>query len=179
MIKEATLNDREVIVKIIRDSFRDVAYRFSLTKDNCPKHPSNCESSWIETDISRGVKYFILYADKKPTGCVGIENPSTDVCYLERLSVLPEMRGKHFGIRLVQHVLECAASKGAIKVSVGIIAEQTELKEWYKKLGFVEMQTKSFPHLPFKVCLMEYEISKSANHAIHTDGNSVALHFRR
>ena len=179
MIKEATLNDCEVIVKIIRDSFRDVARRFSLTKENCPKHPSNCASSWIETDISRGVKYYILYADKKPIGCVGIESPSADVCYLERLSVLPEMRGKHFGIRLVQHVLERAASRGAAKVSIGIIAEQTELKEWYKKLGFVQTQTKSFPHLPFKVGLMEYEIKKSANHATCTDGNSAAIDFHR
>ena len=158
MIREATLNDRDVLVKIIRDSFRDVAERFSLTSDNCPKHPSNCTSSWIESDIARGVQYFILYMDKNPIGCVGIEYPNTDVCYLERLSVLPEMRGKHFGSRLVQHALDCAASKGTSKVSIGIIAEQTGLKEWYKKFGFVEMQTKSFPHLPFKVCLMEFEM---------------------
>jgi N-acetylglutamate synthase-like GNAT family acetyltransferase len=179
MIKEATLNDRDVIAEIIRESFRDVARRFSLTEDNCPKHPSNCVSSWIETDISRGVQYFILYVEKKPIGCVGIESPSNDVCYLERLSVLPEMRGHHFGIRLVQHVLKCAALKGVVKVSIGIINEQTELKEWYKKLGFVITQVKSYPHLPFKVCLMECEISKSANHAIHADGNSAALHSRR
>ena len=158
MIKEAKLNDREVLVNLIRDSFRDVAHRFSLTKDNCPKHPSNCASSWIESDIARGVQYFILYVDENPIGCVAIEMPSADVCYLERLSVLPEMRGKHFGIRLVQHALEYAASKGAGKVSIGIIDEQTELKEWYLMLGFIELQTKSFPHLPFTVCLMEFEI---------------------
>lgn len=179
MIKEATQDDCDVIVKIIKNSFRDVARRFSLTKDNCPKHPSNCTSSWIEADFSRGVEYFILYSGNKPIGCVGIESPGTDVCYLERLSVLPEMRGRHFGTRLVQHALECAATKKAIKVSVGIIAEQTELKEWYQKLGFVETQTKSFPHLPFKVCLMEYELGKSANHTIHKDGNSAAPHSCR
>lgn len=158
LIREATLNDCDVIVKIIRDSFRDVARRFSLTQDNCPKHPSNCTSSWIDKDISRGVQYFILYVDERPIGCVGIESPTADVCYLERLSVLPEMRGKHFGIKLARHALECAAAKGAGKVGIGIIAEQTELKDWYKKLGFKEMQTKSFSHLPFNVCLMEYEI---------------------
>lgn len=157
MIKEATLNDCEVIVKLIRDSFRDVARRFSLTKDNCPKHPSNCDSSWIESDISRGVQFFILYADENPIGCVAIEKANAGVCYLERLSVLPEMRGKHFGIRLVHHALESAASKGVDKVSIGIINEQTELKEWYIRLGFVETQTKNFPHLSFTVCLMEFK----------------------
>jgi len=93
MIKEATLNDRDVLAKLIRDSFHDVARRFSLTKDNCPKHPSNCTSSWIESDISRGVQYYLLCADEAPIGCVAIET-----------------------------------------------------------------QTKNFPHLPFTVCLMEFEI---------------------
>ena len=129
--------------------------------------------------FSRGVQYFILYVDEKPVGCVAIEKPSADVCYLERLSVLPEMRGKHFGIRLVQHALECAKTKGVSKVSIGIIDEQTELKEWYIELGFVELQTKKFSHLPFTVCLMEFEIMKSANNAFLSDGNSAALHRRR
>jgi len=163
MIKEATIIDREVLVKLIRDSFRDVAHRFSLTESNCPKHPSNCTSSWIESDISRGVQYFILYMDGNPSGCVGIEKPSADICYIERLSVLPEMRGKHFGIRLVKHALQYAAAKRAAKVSIGIINEQTELKEWYRRIGFVDKQTKRFPHLPFTVCLMEFELEKFAD----------------
>jgi N-acetylglutamate synthase-like GNAT family acetyltransferase len=179
MIKEATLNDREVLAKLIRDSFKDVAHRFSLTKDNCPKHPSNCTSSWIESDISRGVQYFIFYVDENPIGCVALEKPGADVCYLERLSVLPEMRGKHLGIKLVQHALECAESKGVSKVSIGIIDEQTELKKWYLQLGFVETQTKNFPHLPFTVCLMEFEIVKSANNTFHSDGKPASLHCRR
>lgn len=160
MIKEATIIDREVLVKLIRDSFHDVAHRFSLTENNCPKHPSNCTSAWIESDISRGVQYFILYMDGNPIGCVAIEKPSADICYIERLSVLPGMRGQHFGIKLVKHALQYAASKRANKVSIGIIDEQTELKEWYGHLGFVGKQTKSFPHLPFTVCLMEFELEK-------------------
>ena len=172
MIREATIKDSEVLAGIIRNSFRDVALRFSLTKDNCPRHPSNYTSSRIESDILRGIRYFILYMDGNPTGCVGIESPDTDVCYLERLSVLPGMRGRHFGIRLVRHVLDCAASKGAGRVSIGIIAEHTELKEWYESLGFVETQIKSFPHLPFKVCMME--IRKSADNASQPYGTSAA-----
>lgn len=178
MIKKATIDDREVLVTLIRDAFRDVAHRFSLTEINCPKHPSNCTSDWIESDISRGVQYFILYEGEIPIGCVGIEKPSSDVCYLERLSVLPEMRGRHYGIRLVQHVLDMAASKGTAKVNIGIIAEQTELKEWYIKLGFVETQIKKLPHLPFTVCLMEFEVDKFTATSI-PDNNASAIHCRR
>ena len=162
MIRQATLNDRKILAEIISESFRDVAERFSLTKDNCPKHPSNCAVSWIESDMARGVQYFLLYTGENPAGCVAAEFPDSDVCYLERLSVLPDMRGKHFGINLVHHALGYAASKGAVEVSIGIISDQAELKEWYKWLGFIELQTKNFPHLPFEVCLMEYKIEKAA-----------------
>lgn len=162
MIREAEPKDCDLLAEIIRHSFRDVAFRFSLTEDNCPKHPSNCTALWIEQDILRGVRYFILSADENPVGCVGIERAGGDVCYLERLAVLPEMRGRGFGVRLVQYALSQAASMGAGRVGIGIIAEHAELRQWYEKLGFVEIQTKSFAHLPFNVCLMEIELSDSA-----------------
>ena len=33
------------------------------------------------------------------------------------------------------------------------------LKDWYGKLGFVEISTMKFPHLPFTVCFMEGDSS--------------------
>jgi N-acetylglutamate synthase-like GNAT family acetyltransferase len=171
MIREATIRDSEVLSNIISASFHDVARRFSLTRDNCPKHPSNCTSSWIEADIERGVRFFILNHDGNSIGCVGVESPGSDVCYLERLSVLPGMRGKHFGVSLVRHALDHAASRGACKVSIGIISEQTELKDWYKRLGFTEIGTKRFPHLPFQVCFMEIENLRS------TSGQTATTNF--
>jgi len=169
MIREATIEDLEVLASIINGSFRDVAKRFSLTQDNCPKHPSNCTTSWIEADMARGVQYFILSNNGNPIGCVGLERPNNDVCYLERLSVLPEMRGNHFGVNLVQHALSYASSKGARTVSIGIIAEHAELKEWYKSLGFIEVGTKHFAHLPFEVCFMEFNLENAGKQCVDSD----------
>jgi len=47
---------------------------------------------------------------------------------------------------------------GAHRVSIGIIAEHTELKNWYKRIGFVEGESKEFPPLPFRVTFMSYEV---------------------
>jgi len=35
---------------LIRRSFRDVAERFHLTRENCPRHLSNCGVDWVERD---------------------------------------------------------------------------------------------------------------------------------
>jgi len=170
MVKQAiTLHgagpqDAETIAGVIRRSFQDVAARFSLTRDNCPGHPSNCTAAWVESDLERGVQYFILLHAGEPVGCVGLEKPDPDLCYLERLAVLPQRRRHGFGRRLVEHALSQAKARCVYRVSIGIIAEQTGLKKWYAGLGFAEKETKHFPHLPFQVVLMELRIDDTASY---------------
>ena len=159
---DAGPQDAEMLAGIIRRSFHDVAVRFSLTRDNCPRHPSNCTAAWVESDLERGVQYFTLLHEGEPVGCVGLEKPDPDLCYLERLAVLPERRRHGFGRRLVEHALSQAKASRAYRVSIGIIAEQTDLKEWYAGLGFVEKETKRFSHLPFRVAFMELRIDDTA-----------------
>jgi len=165
-IRDARPQDAETIAGVIRRSFQDVAVRFSLTRDNCPKHPSNCATAWVEADLERGVQYFILSHNSEPIGCVGLEKAGSDLFYLERLAVLPERRRNGFGRRLVDHALSLAEAGNAHRVSIGVIAEQTELKEWYARLGFVEKETKRFPHLPFRVTFMELNIDDTAGKAL-------------
>ena len=162
-IRDAVPQDAETIAHLIRVSFREVATRFSLTPENCPKHPSNCTVAWVESDQTRGVKYFILSQDDQALGCVALESPNHDLRYLERLAVAPEKQRQGFGRALVLHALACAQARGVREVSIGIIDKDTELKRWYTRLGFIETQTKRFPHLPFRVSFMRFDIEKSAN----------------
>jgi hypothetical protein len=54
-IREANSADVSLLCGLIRASFRDVAERFNLTPENCPKPPSNCTEEWLENDFVRGV----------------------------------------------------------------------------------------------------------------------------
>jgi len=155
IINIATSADANLLANLIRESFYDVAQRFALTPQNCPRHPSNCISEGIAADQTRGVVYFILSQDDQPIGCVGLEAPSPDLRYMERLAVLPQCRKRGFDRALVACALSEAKSSGADRIRIGIIADHIELKAWYIKLGFVERETKSFPHLPFDVTFME------------------------
>jgi len=160
-IREARPEDAIVLSEIIRRSFRDVADRFNLTQENCPKHPSNCTDQWIRSDLHRGVRYFVLEDDGIPSGCVALELANDEACYLERLCVVPEKRRQGFGKALVRHVLDEATCAGARHVSIGIISDHAELKEWYRKIGFTEGETKGFPHLPFHVTFMSYGLKRN------------------
>ncbi len=155
-IRPCTRQDIDVLVGTIRGAFRDVAERFGLTKENCPKHPSNCTADWIEKDMDRGVTYFTLESDGRVAGCVALERVRPGLCNLERLAVLPDQRKRGFGKALVSHVLSEAVKHGCHEVRIGVIADQVELKDWYRRIGFVETESREFAHLPFLVSFMLY-----------------------
>ncbi len=153
-IRKATPADVPGLVEMIRAAFRDVALRFDLSADNCPRHPSNCQESWVASALEQGVSYFLLASEGIFRGCVALEQANSETCYLERLAVLPPWRHRGHGRALIAHALAEARTLGVQRVEIGIIAEHLELRDWYRKIGFVDQRTTRSPHLPFQVLFM-------------------------
>jgi len=158
LIRNTSRDDARLLAMLISESNRDVALRFGLNADNCPRHPSFCNETWVLADFARGERYFILQDNGIAIGCVAYEKASEGRAYLNRLSVLPTHRKKGGGERLVRHVIDHARSSQISTISIGIIAAHAELKRWYLKLGFSEGETKTFPHLPFAVSYLTYAV---------------------
>jgi hypothetical protein len=53
-----------------------------------------------------------------------------------------------------------AAGLKARRVGIEIIAEHTELKEWYEGIGFTPGESRDFPHLPFRVTFLSYTVDE-------------------
>jgi len=157
-IERITNKDMATIAMLVSESNKDVAVKFGLNAENCPRHPSFCTESWIAADLARGETYFIIEENDLPIGCVAYENPSPGLAYLNRLSVLPSHRRRGVGARLVQHIVQHARSASIQAISIGVIGEHTELQRWYRRLGFKDGETKRFPHLPFSVKYMTYPL---------------------
>jgi N-acetylglutamate synthase-like GNAT family acetyltransferase len=157
-IAATTKDDAEVIATIIKISNQDVAKEFGLNMDNNPKHPSFCNKDWVLSDFNRGEEYFIYKEGSTGVGCVAFESPKPLVAYLNRLSVLPNHRHRGIGEELVRYIFSYSKAKNIQRVSIGIISEHTRLKNWYLNLGFVEGEIKTFPHLPFDVLYMNFEV---------------------
>ena len=155
-IRAADVDEVEVVVSLLRRACATVAERFGLTEENCPKSPAFYTEDRVRADLARGVRYYLLERDGDICGCVALEQANPEVGYLERLAVLPECRGQGYGQALVEHVLAEARS-------IGIISEDTRLKEWYRRLGFVQTATRTFEHLPFTVAFMEIALQGLPN----------------
>jgi ribosomal protein S18 acetylase RimI-like enzyme len=159
MIKELTTEkELEQSVTVIRQAFATVAEQFSLTPDNCPTHPSFVTYDKILELRKKGLRLFGLYDGDTQIGFVAIEQSSGDLYFIEKLAVAPAYRHRSFGTQLVRFALDTIKNSGGAVVSIGIIDEHTELKQWYEKLGFREMNRKKFDHLPFTVCFMEMKL---------------------
>ena len=154
IIKQAGKADIAVLLDILCKSFATVAEKFNLTIENCPKHPAFYTKQRIEADFDKGLKYYILEDDGQACGCVALEKADSNVCYLARLAVLSEHRKKGFGKVLVNHIFDKAVEEGIQRVEIGIISEDTGLRDWYKNFGFAEKNKKKFDHLPFIVEFM-------------------------
>lgn len=157
-IREAEPEDLAVIAMLVSASNKDVAVKFGLNAENCPRHPSFCTAAWVEADLARGERYFILEERSKAIGCVAYERPSEGLAYLNRLSVLPDARTRDAGAQLVQFIINLANTESVKAISIGVIGEHMDLQRWYSKLGFSPGERKRFPHLAFSVQYMAYAV---------------------
>jgi hypothetical protein len=71
-IRAATADDAAALAETISLAYRDVARRFGITSQNAPTHPSNAESHWVLSDLTRGMSY-LMAVDKSCVGCVAFK----------------------------------------------------------------------------------------------------------
>lgn len=153
-IKQANKSDISVLVTLLRDSFIGVAQKYGLTIENCPKHVAFYTKKRLDEDLTKGMKYYILYVDDEPCGCVALIPAKSGVCYLGRLAVLPKHRNKGYGKMLVNHIFEQALKIRVKRVEIGMVSKDRKLKNWYRKFGFKNNGTKKFDDFPFIIAFM-------------------------
>jgi len=156
IITEASLVES---LKIIKDSFITVARELDLTEQNCPSNPAFTNMENLKKMKDKGIRMFGLFEERNQIGFVAIEK-ADDIYYIERLSVLPGSRHQGYGKLLLDFVFNYVEAQGAKKVSIGIVNENSVLKNWYKLYGFTETGVKKYEHLPFTVCFMEKGVER-------------------
>lgn len=143
---------------VIRKSFATVAKEFNLTRENCPTHPSFVTLRQLTDLKKKELKFFGSFIENTQIGFVAVEKANETLYYMEKLAVLPDYRHHGYGRKLVDFVMDYTRRHGGTKISIGIIDEHKVLKDWYKKLGFKEVSTRKFNHLPFTVGYLEIDI---------------------
>lgn len=161
-IRQLTVQQLPCYADVIRKSFATVAHDFGLTKENCPSHTSFITNERLESKLKDGYYPFGLCIGDKIIGFASLTDMSNGTYEMNNVSVLPEYRHYGYGKKLLDFCKTKVKQLGGCKITIGIVEENTVLKDWYAANGFVHTGTRKFDHLPFTAGFMEW----SAN----TDG---------
>lgn len=147
-----------ICLDIIHKSFQTVADEMNLIKDNCPSYTAFMPIEKLISQFENNTPMFLYQYNGCFAGYFSL-SINDDSVELNNLAVLPEYRHLGIGEELVDYAITYSKNiLGANKIKIGIVEENTILKEWYEKIGFVHTGTKKFEHLPFTVGFMETEV---------------------
>ena len=147
-----------ICLDIIHRSFQTVADEMNLTKDNCSSYTAFMPIEKLISQFDNDAPMFLYQYNGNFVGYFSL-SINDDSVELNNLAVLPEYRHLGIGKELVDYAITYSKNiLSANKIKIGIVEENTILKEWYEKIGFVHTGTKKFEHLPFTVGFMEIEI---------------------
>ncbi len=154
-IKLVREDQLEECAEVIRQSFMTVAKDFGLTKENSPTNGAFIQKERLMEEKLKGQFLYGMFHDNRIIGYMQLEMNTQELYFLQKLVVLPEFR--HFGLgkALLDYAVEQVLQKGGTKMSIGIIEENTMLKNWYLEYGFIHTGARKFEHLLFTVGFME------------------------
>ncbi|MGD8779461.1 MAG: GNAT family N-acetyltransferase [Ignavibacteria bacterium] len=137
LIRKAEKKDSEIILYFINQ----------LAKYEKLEHEVEATEELIEKNIfgeGSNVEALICYRDDKPVAfAVYFYNFSTFLAkpglYLEDIFVLPEMRGKGIGKKMLTHIAKIAVEKGCGRFEWAVLDWNEPAINFYKSIGAVPM----------------------------------------
>lgn len=160
MIKEIDKSNIAECVNVIRKSFQTVADEFGFTPDNAPRFTAFATTEeWLvyqlEIEHRLMAAYFDDDGDNRILGYYSIQFLENHECELNNLCVLPEARHKKIGEALLEDAVARAKSNDCTKIKISIVEENTVLRCWYEKYGFVHTNIIKYDFFPFTCGYME------------------------
>lgn len=157
MIKEISRNDIPECVEVIRESFITVAKEFGFTKENAPRFTAfSISEERLLWQLENEHRPMYAYCENgEIVGYYSLLLQENNQFELNNLSVLPKYRHNKIGEKLLLHSFETAQKYGAEKINIGIVEENTQLRKWYEKFGFIHIRTQKFDFFPFTCGYME------------------------
>jgi len=145
--------------EVVRASFATVAAQFGLTEQNAPRYTAFVTTAErLQSFFDAGALMYGFFDEKQFAGYVSISKEARDTYEIHNLAVLPEYRHRGYGRQLLDACKAKVKELDGTKLILGIIEENTVLKDWYAANGFVHTGTKKFDFFPFTSGHMEYTI---------------------
>lgn len=152
MIRLMREEEIPVCVDLIRRSFGTVAEEFGFTEENAPRYTAFATTEQRLTWHLHGEKRPMYVYENEAGEIIGYYSllfQENNECELNNLCVAPEQRHGKVGEALLLHSYETAKEAGCVKMHIGIVEENVQLRHWYEKYGAVHVGMKKYDFFPF------------------------------
>ena len=138
---------------VLQAGFATEVADFGITRENTPSNPAFWGETAIPAVTGRGFQLFAIEEDGRILGCAfaGPSKSRPGVWSLRHLAVDPTARHAGHGAALVAEGARRARGAGAEVLAIGIVAENCQLSQWYRRLGFESIDKTQYPGLVFTV----------------------------
>jgi putative acetyltransferase len=138
-IREIQQSDNPEVAAVIRKVF---------ISDDYPKTGTAFEDPQLEymfeTYQQPNSAYFVIEVEGRIVGGAGIgplQNSDENICELQKMYFLEEVRGKGWGTLMIQKCLEKAIAFGFEKCYLETLPEMLSAQNLYQKVGFNYLET--------------------------------------
>lgn len=155
-IEKEQLNEA---AKIIREGFNTVVNTYGLTKETARGNSAFLNNDKLISDWHKGSLMYGVFYHNTLVGFIQLDKKGAKELYIKHFTVLEQYRNKGLGIALIEFSINKAIQLGVNYLTLGFMATDTKLKDFYKNRGFKVKNTKSFKGFNYKVTFMELKIN--------------------
>lgn len=159
MLKAIVESDLAECLEVIQKGYKTVADQFGLNEENCPDSGgATLKYEKLLANYNQGKRMFGYVYDEKLVGFLKFHQMDSNTIKIDDIVVLPEYRNKGFGKEMIRFSKQFCKDNGYIKLTLGMIDDNTILKKWYIRNGFCESHMVKYPKAPFTTSYMELNI---------------------
>ena len=122
----------------VRDIIQQTILEHNAPKEGTAYSDAATQSMYLEYQKPRSV-YYVVEVDGKVCGGAGIAvlaNNTDNICELQKMYFMPEVRGKGYGKQLMEKCLKAARAFKFSKVYLETMDNMYDAQGLYKRVGF-------------------------------------------
>ena len=121
-----------------------------MTEDNAPRFTAFAANrARLEYQYHENRPMFVYVNEERPIGYYSLHQKDSETVELNQICIHPDFRHHKLGEKLLLHAIREAMVRGYLTMTIGIVEENTKLRAWYEKYGFVHVKTEKLDIFPF------------------------------
>jgi len=147
-LERACPDDLPALHALVESAYRGASARRGWSHEADLLEGQRTDMAALDAMLGDPAQHLLVFRDNdRLRACVALTDKGSGLAYLGMLTVDPQRQAAGLGRLILAAAEEHAAAFGASRVEMTVIAQRTELIEWYQRRGYaLTGEQRPFPH---------------------------------